>query len=59
MDEKGENDGQLEMQAKLQKKGGDGGGDAGSGVQHELFKMPESDLLKYIPYCTDIYLGKD
>ena len=21
--------------------------------------MPDQDLLQYIPYCTDIYLGKD
>lgn len=25
----------------------------------QLFQMPNKDLLKYIPYCTDIYLGND
>ncbi|CAD8142046.1 unnamed protein product [Paramecium pentaurelia] len=27
--------------------------------KNDLFKMPDQDLIQYIPYCTDIYLGKD
>jgi len=24
-----------------------------------LFKMPDPEVLQYIPFCTDIYLGND